>query len=315
LKGPALRRVGDAVVTGKLEMDFQNGGSESRQVIRIRHAYLQLKWSSTALLIGQTWDVIAPLLPTANNDAGMWDAGNLGDRRPQVRLTWNRPIGAGAVTLSGMAGLTGAVDSQDLDDNGVRDGEASGLPNFQARAEYAAPIGTDRWSIGVSGLDGSQKTATPVGGATEFHPRAVAADLRLPLRPWLTIQGEGWSGRNLADFRGGIAQSLNTDPASAAYGREIESHGGWIEAGVRVARDWTLTPGYTIDDPDDGNLSAGTAQADAGRTRNDASYLNTRWQPDSALLVGLDLLNWKTDYKTFASGDDRRLDLYVQYSF
>ena len=315
LKGRPLSRVGGAAVAGKLEMDFQNGGSESRQIIRIRHAYLQLAWSSTTLLVGQTWDVIAPLIPTANNDALMWDAGNIGDRRPQIRLTWNHGAGAGAFTLAGMAGLTGAVDSQDLDGNGVRDGEAAALPNFQARAEYAAPLGADRWSIGLSGLDGSQKTATLVAGKTEFHPRAVAVDMRLPLRPWLTFQGEGWSGRNLSDFRGGVAQSVNTDPTSVAFGREIESHGGWIEAGVRVARGWTLTPGYTVDDPDDGNLPAGTTQADAGRTRNEAWYLNTRWQPESELLVGLDLLGWKTDYKAFASGDDNRLDLYVQYSF
>lgn len=40
--GPQIAKLGDAKLTGKLETDFQNGGTESRQIIRIRHAYLRL---------------------------------------------------------------------------------------------------------------------------------------------------------------------------------------------------------------------------------------------------------------------------------
>ena len=86
LRGPELDALGGALLTGKLETDFENGGSESRQIIRVRQAYFQLQWGkSFSILGGQAWDVFSPLLPTPNNDTLMWNAGNLGDRRPQFR--------------------------------------------------------------------------------------------------------------------------------------------------------------------------------------------------------------------------------------
>src|SRR5207248_11313586 len=121
-------------VSGKIEMDWQNGGGvtvESRPLPRIRHAYLQLQRGASTWLFGQTWDLISPLFPSPNDDTLQWNAGNLGDRRPQVRYTSetaNRPFSA-AVAL----GLTSAIYAKDLDANGIRDGEDSGAPNVQAR--------------------------------------------------------------------------------------------------------------------------------------------------------------------------------------
>src|SRR6059036_1156480 len=40
--GPHVKALEDAALGGKLELDFQNGGRESRPIIRIRHAYLKL---------------------------------------------------------------------------------------------------------------------------------------------------------------------------------------------------------------------------------------------------------------------------------
>ena len=59
--GPQIARLGNARLSGKLETDFENGGSESRQIIRIRHAYLRLDWKEASLLAGQTWDIVSPL--------------------------------------------------------------------------------------------------------------------------------------------------------------------------------------------------------------------------------------------------------------
>src|SRR5581483_3749696 len=91
--GPEVASLGDAQLSGKLELDFENGGSESRQIIRIRHAYLQLHKDDFTMLAGQTWDVFSPLFPTVNNDTLMWNAGNLGDRRPQFRVSYDPKIG------------------------------------------------------------------------------------------------------------------------------------------------------------------------------------------------------------------------------
>ena len=61
----------DGKVAGKLELDFENGGSESRQIIRIRQAYLRVNWGQFSILGGQAWDVVSPLLPTVNSDTAM----------------------------------------------------------------------------------------------------------------------------------------------------------------------------------------------------------------------------------------------------
>ena len=84
--GPEIAALNDAKLAGKFEVDFENGGTESRQIIRIRHAYFKLDWGQFSLLGGQTWDVVSPLFPTVNYDSLMWNAGNVGDRRPQFRF-------------------------------------------------------------------------------------------------------------------------------------------------------------------------------------------------------------------------------------
>jgi hypothetical protein len=303
--GPSIARLGDARLTGKFEADFENGGTESRQIIRIRHAYLRLGWKDFSLLGGQTSDVVSPLLPTVNNDFAMWNAGNVGDRRPQLRATYEPKVGRGKLSFAGAVGLTGAVDALDLDANGFRDGEESGLPDFQGRVGYSHTFGKGREaSFGLSGFYGFLKTSRAVAGRTQFRGQLVNLDFTLPLQRRLTLRGEGWWGRNMSDARGGAGQGIN-----AATGREIRGRGGWGEASFRVSRYFSISPGFTTDDPLDRDLPSG------GRTRNQAFYVGNRITPSANLLFGADYLRWRTDYKGFLRGTDNRANIFIQYSF
>lgn len=193
--GPRLARLRGAKLSGKLETDFENGGSESRQIIRIRHAYMRLDWKEASLLAGQTWDVVSPLFPTVNNDTLMWNAGNVGDRRPQLRAAYEPGVGRGKLSFVGGVALTGAIDAQDLDNNGFRDGEESARPDVQARVGYSRSLGKDRRaSVGLSGFYGFEKTARPIAGRTEFRPQLYNVDFTLPLEARFTLRGEGWWG-------------------------------------------------------------------------------------------------------------------------
>lgn len=303
--GPTLARLGDAKLTGKFESDFENGGTESRQIIRIRHAYLRLGWKKFSLLGGQTWDVVSPLFPVVNGDSLMWNAGNVGDRRPQLRAAYESKAGRGKFALAGAIGLTGAIDSLDFDANGFRDGEESGRPDVQGRVGYSYPLGKGRdASFGLSGFYGFMKTSRAVAGRTEFKAQLVNLDFTLPLHPRLTLKGEGWWGRNMSDVRGGAGQGLN-----AATGREIRGRGGWGEATVRLSRYLSVSPGFTTDDPVDQDLAAG------GRTRNRAFYLGNRITAAPNFLIGADYLRWRTDYKGFLRGIDNRVNIFLQYGF
>jgi hypothetical protein len=303
--GPIISQLDDAKLTGKFEVDFENGGTESRQIIRIRHAYLRLGWKDFSVLGGQTSDIVSPLIPTVNNDFAMWNAGNVGDRRPQLRAAYEPKSGRSKFAFVGGIGLTGAIDSLDLDANGFRDGEESALPDFQGRVGYSYALGKGREaSFGLSGFYGFLKTSRSVAGRTEFKSQLVNLDFTLPLHRRLTLKGEGWWGRNMSDVRGGAGQGINV-----ATGREIRGRGGWGEASVRVSRYFSLSPGFTTDDPVDQDLPAG------GRTRNRAIYLGNRITPSANFLVGADYLRWRTDYKGFLRGVDNRVNIFLQYSF
>ncbi|HYP28224.1 MAG TPA: hypothetical protein VE262_16030 [Blastocatellia bacterium] len=303
--GPRVGRLGDAKLSGRLETDFENGGTESRQIIRIRHAFLRLDWADFSVLAGQTWDVVSPLLPTVNNDTNMWNAGNVGDRRPQLRAAYEPKAGDGKFSLIGGIGLTGAIDSLDLDNNGFRDGEEAALPNFQARVGYSHPRGKDRSaSFGVSGFYGFMETARPVFGRTEFRSQLLNLDFTLPILSRLAVRGEGWWGRNMSDTRGGAGQGLNI-----TNGREIRGRGGWAEATINASRYLSFNPGFTTDDPVDEDLP------DRGRTRNRAFYLANRITPGGNFLIGADYLRWRTDFKGLRRGIDNRVNIFFQYGF
>jgi hypothetical protein len=305
--GPRIAALGDTKLSGKLELDFANGGLESRQIIRIRHGYLKMDWDrQVSILAGQTFDLVSPLFPTVNTDTLMWNAGNPGDRRPQFRLAWEPKSGQGQWSFSGAAGLMGAIDGQDLDNNGYRDGEESGMPNAQARIGYAHSswVKDQRASLGVSGFYGWLNTSRAIAGRTDFHSQLVNLDYTLPLSSRLSLRGEGWWGRNLSDVRGGAGQGINL-----ANGREIRARGGWSELSLRLFRRWSLHPGYTTDDPVDADIPGG------GRTRNRAFYVANRITPGGNFLFGFDYLRWRTDYKGFLPGISNRFNIILQYSF
>jgi len=90
----------EAKLSGKLEVDFYGLlNTDSRNDFRMRHAYLKLAWTKFILLAGQTADLISPRFPNVNHDLVMWNAGNTGDRRPQIRGEWALPLGEGGARL------------------------------------------------------------------------------------------------------------------------------------------------------------------------------------------------------------------------
>lgn len=305
-KGPQVKRLGDGKLSGKLELDFQNGGTESRQAVRIRHAFLRVDWKDWSLLAGQTWDTVSPLFPTVNSDTLQWNAGNVGDRRPQLRAAYEPSVGRGKLSFTGGVGLTGAIDSLDLDQNGVRDGEESARPNLQARAGYSHPIAATGGSasVGLSGYYGALKTARAVAGRTEFRSQLVNLDFTLPVHRRVHLRGEAWWGRNMSDVRGGAGQGV-----ISATGREVRGRGGWGEVSIKLSRYFSTHPGFSTDDPVDGDLPSG------GRTRNRAFFVANRISPNANFLIGADYLRWRTDYKNFLSGVDNRVNIFLQYSF
>ena len=141
--GPHAEHLSNAKLDAKIEIDFETLiriTSESRAVPRIRLAYAKMTWDELSILAGQDWDIISPLLPMINDDSLMWFAGNLGDRRPMLRTTWNHELSGGDwLKIDSEISSGGAIDGKDLDGNGIKDGEDSGYPAFQGRIGYSIP--------------------------------------------------------------------------------------------------------------------------------------------------------------------------------
>lgn len=302
LDGPTVPGLGDAKLSGRVEFDFQGGGSDSRPVPRLRRAFGQLEWEHTSLLLGQEWDFVSPLAPAVNNDTLLWGAGNTGDRHPQVRLRNERDLWNGTLRIDMGFLLAGAVENTNVL-QGLSSGEASGRPMLAARMGYRCLCDLE---FGVWGHEARERFDPDGGGPlgeADFSSRALGFDVRAPLADgdwWL--KAEGFFGTNLDDLRGGVLQGVN------AAGEEIDSKGGWFEVGTKLDEHFTLSVGTSVDDPEDDRLVTG------GRARNGTTYLGLAWQEDS-LRAGFEVIDWNTEFIDQADGEALRVAFWVAYTF
>jgi hypothetical protein len=284
---------------GKLEVDFQNGGTESRAAMQLRHAYFALSIADKLeVLAGQTWDLISPLFPAANNDSLMWNAGNTGDRRPQLRLTAT-PTDKARIAVA--FAMPGAVDAQDLDGDERLDGLEAATPMVQGLVELRARVrGQTPARIGVWGHVGKEE----LGDGTEYDTGSIGAHFFLPLADVLTLLGEVYRGRNLSDIRGGIGQGVNR-----VASEEIDATGGWLELAAVITPRHMIALGNTLDLPDAGDLE------DGDREKNLTFYAVHRYRPHRALQLGIEYIRWFTAYKNLRNGSANRVNLHLAMIF
>lgn len=84
--GPSLGKI---KTSAKVEFDFRGNGNDNLSVVRLRHAYLNLDWGKSKLLVGQTWHPfygeVAPQILNLNMGAPFQPFG----RAPQLRYRYN----------------------------------------------------------------------------------------------------------------------------------------------------------------------------------------------------------------------------------
>jgi hypothetical protein len=320
---PRLTRLGGRIKAVELdektsggatvEIDFQNGGSESRQTPRIRHAFFEIERGQVSFLVGQTWDLFSPLFPAVNNDGLMWNAGNLGDRRPQARVALRPPNGRGGrLELAAGVAMPGAIDNTDLDGNGVMDGLDAAAPMVEGRLGLQQPMGKGRLTAGISGHWATKQFGDSISAALsageEVTSWSAGIDLSVPLGEKVALEAEAWTGENLADVRGGIGQSLNT-----ATGDLISSSGGWANLSFQVSPKVALVAGGSLDNPKDEDLSVGS------RTLNQTIFGVVKYKPWSRVQLALEYINWKTEYQAAEGADDgegtaNRIDAHATFN-
>jgi len=263
--------------TGKVEIDFFGGGAENKALNMMRHAFLQISDGSLTITAGQTWDIICPLNPPTLNYPVLWGAGNIGYRRPQLRIRKDFKAGKSLFTVE--AGIFRTI-AGDHDHNGVEDGTAAGFPTIQGRIAGKFSLGGNAsLQLGISGHYGKSK------GVRDYTSDSLNADFLLVLSPKFKIMAEYFSGKNLGTFLGGIAQSI-TVPLRV----EVETKGFFVSAVGSLSPKLQMAVGYGMDDPDDATLITG------GRAKNATFFGNLVVSLSGSVKVGLEVSHWETDY-------------------
>jgi hypothetical protein len=261
--------------------------------------------------VGQTWDVISPLNPGMLLYSVGWDGGNIGYRRAQVR--GERYLAFSDVSL---ATLQLSLNQTVFPDSTIT-GETGETPNWPIIEGRAA------WTIGHRGKDDLPITVGMSGhvGQSQMDFTGLPAynvdrptwsgnvDIRVPITDRMGFQAEAFTGQNLSSFLGGIGQGINPYTIDA-----IRSSGGWFE----VWYDWTSVlhshVGYSVDDPNDSDVSAGGLNPH-GRTYNQFFWGNLTYDVTKKLLVGLEVSSWKTLYVADQPGDSVRSEFVLKYGF
>ena len=301
---------GGATLTGRWESDFYAGAgaaAENRNALQVRHAYVDAVWpSGWSILAGQASDVVSPLNPGTLNYIVAWWGGNIGYRRPQLRVTRRFKMGEGKeLRIEGAASRTIGDEFVAADPGDT--GADAGAPSFQGLVGLTTPVSGRSLGLGVYGHRGEENLHKELGG----DPLKLASSswgmyLTLPVGPKATLNGEAWAGSNVDDYMGGIAQGIRVAGTTANV---VGARGGWAELALRSAHGTQVNFGYSVDDADDADLAKGA------RGLNRAVWTALTHEPGGGLKYGVEISNWETRYLEMASGKSWRVQTSVQFSF
>ena len=303
-------------VSGKVEVDFYGPGDgvkENQARLMMRHAYFKLDWPQDrfSIIAGQTSDVISPLVPGTINYSVCWWTGNIGYRRPQIRLT--KELGlveGGTIKLEGaLARTIGRTDSI----TGTETGEDSGVPSVQGRVSLTTSMfGAKEATIGLSGHWGEEEydISTTSDRNRDFDSWSINLDYTQPISNKVQIKAEIFKGKDLDAYLGGIGQGVNLDAApNPNLYEEIGSKGGWIAASLGPWNKKRFNVGIAMDDVDRDNVNTGA------RTVNQSVFGNIIYSLNEQAEVGFELSNWRTEYKGPGDADSLRAQAALIYRF
>lgn len=306
----ASTKSGGATLNARWESDFYGGAgaaAENRNALQVRHAYVDVVWpSGWSILAGQASDVMSPLAPATLNYIVAWWGGNLGYRRPQLRVTRRFKMEGGKeLRFEGAASRTIGDEFVAADPGDT--GADSGQPSLQGLMGLTLPASGRSLGVGVYGHHGRENLHEELGGDPEdLISSSVGMYLTLPLGARATLNGEAWTGTNMDDYMGGIAQGIRVAGTAA---NAISAKGGWAELALRSAGGTQVNFGYAVDDPEDADMGKGA------RSFNRHGWTTLTRDVAGGLRYGVEISNWETRYVQMAAGKSWRVQTSVQYSF
>jgi len=303
--------VGAWKTMGKIETDFYGSGNPNSYSPRIRLAFVDVAHSSGfALRAGQDWETFIEVIPRIVNFAYLADAGALGLRRPQARLTQELKISDATKIVARVAAAQ--TVGEDLDGGGTDDGADAEFPTAQFNVALHQKLWAEKPArLAVSGHFGqetvdavdSNKVVT-ANDSADYDTWSIQGSVFLPLTKCLGLQGNIWQGANLDTYYGGVGQGVNT-----ALGTEIEAAGGWAQLLYDPNYKLSIGLGYSVDDPDDEDLSPGM------RSKNEMYLVNVAYKLTPAVTAMAEYARMTTDYLEKPDASSDRVQVAMKYSF
>ena len=276
-------------ITGKVEIDFYGSPSvENKGRLMLRKAYAEAKFANFTIRAGQDSDVISPLVPSTINYPVAWWAGNIGYRRPMLKLFGSQNSINWTIALARNIG-------GDLNGNGINDGSAGILPEVQGRLGFTL---LENYTIGLSGHFAQLDT---LGEDGKYKSWSANLDLNLKITSKIILSGEVFVGSNIAGMLGGIANASTFDG--------IDTQGGWINLKIKPNSKHSLSVGFSMDDPCDCDLN------DGARSKNTMVFANVYHDILEGFLIGFEISNWTTEYKNMDTASALRGQLAFLYKF
>ncbi len=321
---------------GCIEADFYGGlparsaagnqdVEENKGNLMLRRAFVEIMGDNWSVLAGNEWMVMSPIFPHVNNYPYGADAGNLGYRTPQIRLT-GYLMDKSLILQVAATNKMGDVEALDIDS-----GRAAGVPAIEGGITFKK----EGYNVGVTGhygeeevmsfrgtyLDGSTATVPYFGHYGErVESWSMNVHAVVPIGDMVAVSGEYWQGANLDGWYTGAQGSgwVHTWKQIADYKdygngeiEAIEATGFWAEVMVKPMDDLKLYGGMGMDDVDDdqiknGIIEPGYANKDANTaiTRNYMYYANMYYSVSPSTMISLEWMQVVTEYDLADGRDD-----------
>lgn len=284
-------------ISGKIEFDFfGKTDAENKPSIMIRKAYVQAKLKNFTIRAGQDSDVISPLVPGTINYTVAWWAGDIGYRRPMVKLfNTNNGFTWTAAIARNIGGDINADPDGDGIGDGIDDGTAAIIPEFQGRLAYKL---FNKHTIGFSGHYAQRDT---LGIDGKYEAWSANLDLSAKITQHLTLNGSSYVGSNTASMLGGIGNASTMDG--------VTSQGGWLNLKFNPKPNYSVSAGIVMDDPCDCDLN------DGARSKNTTIFANTYYDILQGFLIGFEVSYWATEYKNMNTATAIVGQIAFRYNF
>jgi hypothetical protein len=282
------------------------------QGFRIRQSWgsVAFKDMGLTLLFGQTDDLISPLDPPSVNPSSLNGAGNIGNRRPQIRVT----------QAFGPAELAVAATHDRL----YSDNNPSSSPAVQGRLGFKLPASwageKANMAAGVAGLFAKNETSNVDDDKRAVRPQStytIAADLSLPLMDVLTLTGEFFTGQNLRRYGDGSlslsdVQVIDVKDNGKSDTTGVTSTGWWVGLALKLPANFSVGTALGMENLSDDVVKVfeKTKSSDT-RTGNMFILANLAYNFTSAAKLTLEWTNLSTDYvnnKKDSDGKKEKVD-------